>query len=95
MTQQLDFSRFKSEINLTQYAAHLGYEIDKKKSTRSSVAMRSGADKIIISRRSGIWVYFSVSDDHDNGTIIDFAQNRTHKAIAEIGRELKSGLAAV
>ena len=89
MTQQLDFSRFKSEINLTQYAAHLGYEIDRKKSTRSSVAMKGGADKIIISRRGGVWVYFSVTDDRDNGTIINFVQNRTHKTIAKIGQELQ------
>ncbi|MDH5723725.1 MAG: DUF3991 and toprim domain-containing protein, partial [Alphaproteobacteria bacterium] len=90
MTQQLDFSRFKSEINLTQYAAHLGYEIDRRKSTRSSIAMRCGADKIIISRRGSLWVYFSVSDDNDNGTIIDFAKKRTNKGLKEIGRDLQS-----
>ena len=90
MSQQLDFSRFKSEINLTQYAAHLGYEIDRKKSTRSSIAMRSGADKIIISRRGALWVYFSVSDDNDNGTIIDFAEKRTNKSLKEIGCDLQS-----
>jgi len=89
MKQQYDFSRFKAEINLTQYAAHLGYEIDRRKSTRSSVAMKGGADKIIISRRAGIWVYFSVTDDGDNGTIINFAQNRTGKNIREIGQELQ------
>jgi len=89
MKQELDFHRFKSEINLTQYAAHLGYEIDRRKSTRSSVAMKGGADKIIISRRGGIWVYFSVTDDGDNGTIINFAQNRTGKSIREIGQELQ------
>ncbi len=89
---QLDYSRFKQEINLTQYAAHLGYEVDRKKSTRSSIAMRSGADKVIISRRGAIWVYFSVSDDQDNGTIIEFAQNRTNKTIFEIGKELNSWL---
>lgn len=89
MKQEFDFSRFKSEINLTQYAAHFGYEIDRRKSTRSSVAMKGGADKIIISRRGGIWVYFSVTDDRDNGTIINFAQNRTGKNIREIGQELQ------
>ena len=89
MTQQLEFSRFKSEINLTQYAAHLGYEIDRKKSTRSSVAMKGGADKIIVSRRGGVWVYFSVTDDRDNGTIINFIQNRTNKTTYEIGQELQ------
>jgi len=34
-------------------------------------------DKIVIARNdtSGAWVYFSVRDDRDNGTIIDFLQN--------------------
>ena len=44
---QLDYSKFKTEINLTQYAAHLGYEVDRKKSTRSSIAMRKDSDKVI------------------------------------------------
>ncbi len=85
-----NFSQFKSEINLTQYAAHIGYEIDKKKSTRSSIAMRNADDKIIITRRGGIWVYFSPLDDNDNGTIINFVQNRTGKSLYEIGAELQS-----
>lgn len=87
---KLDYSKFKTDINLTQYAAHLGYEIDRKKSTRSSIAMRKDSDKVIISRRGNLWVYFSVTDDNDNGTIIDFAEKRTHKSIGEIGRDLQS-----
>lgn len=90
MKPSFDYSQFKSEINLTQYAAHLGYEIDRKKSTRSSIAMRRDADKIIISRRGTLWVYFSVSDDSDNGTIIDFAEKRTNKSLKEIGCDLQS-----
>ncbi len=90
MTSNLEFPRFKQEINLTQYAASLGYEIDRRKSTRQSIAMRKGnEDKIIISRQNGNWVYFSVYDDNDNGTIIDFAKNRTNKSLFEIGRELQ------
>ena len=90
MTSNLEFPRFKQEINLTQYAASLGYEIDHRKSTRQSIAMRKGnEDKIIISRQNGNWVYFSVYDDNDNGTIIDFAKNRTNKSLFEIGRELQ------
>lgn len=88
MIRRHDFSKFKQEINLTQYAAFLGYEIDRKKSTKSSIAMRSGADKVIISRRGANWVYFSVSDDNDNGTIVDFIENRTNQTIAEIAKEL-------
>lgn len=94
MTQKYNFSRFKTEVSMVQYAAQIGYEIDKKKSTRSSIAMRSSADKIIISRRNKIWVYFSVSDDNDNGTIINFIENRTGKSIAEIGAELQGWLSS-
>ena len=89
MTIKIDFASFKQEINLTQYAAYLGYEIDRKKSTLNSIAMRRGhEDKIIISKRKGSWIYFSVYDDRDNGTIIDFVKNRTNKSLFEIGKEL-------
>lgn len=87
---KLDYAVFKQSINLTQYAASMGYELDKKKSTKSSVAMRNGnGDKVIISRRGKNWVYFSVHDDADNGTIVDFIQRRTAKTISEIGQELQ------
>ena len=84
MYQTLDYSRFKTDINLTQYAAYFGYEIDAKKSTKSSIAMRRDGDKVIISRKGANWVYFSVMDDSDNGSIIDFVQKRTSKKILEI-----------
>ncbi|MFH1159255.1 MAG: DUF3991 and TOPRIM domain-containing protein [Pseudomonadota bacterium] len=88
-----DYASFKQTINLTQYAATMGYELDKKKSTKSSVAMRHGnGDKVIISRRGNNWVYFSVHDDGDNGTIVDFIQKRTTKTIGEIGQELQAWL---
>ena len=90
MRTKIDFSSFKHEINLTQYAAYLGYEIDRKKSTRNSIAMRkSTEDKIVISKRGGNWIYFSVYDDQDSGTIVDFIRNRTGKSLFEIGKELQ------
>nr|WKN34377.1 toprim domain-containing protein [Tunicatimonas sp. TK19036] len=93
MAYNLDFARFKQDINLTQYAAFMGYEIDKKKSTRRSVAMwKDNADKIIISKKNGIWVYFSVFDDADKGSILDFAHHRTGKSLYDIGLELQSWL---
>ena len=68
-----ELQKFKNEINLTEYAASYGYCIDKGSSSQSSATMRnSGGDKIIISRSiNGDWVYFSVKDDGDNGTVID------------------------
>ncbi len=93
MSRKFDYSRFKHDINLSQYAAHLGYELDRSKSTRSSVAMRhSNGDKVIISRRAGVWIYFSVHDDSDNGTIVDFARKRTGKTFSEVASDLNSWL---
>ncbi len=85
-----DFTAFKQSINLSQYAAMQGYELDKRKSTRSSLVMRHAAtgDKIIVSKKGLNWVYFSVSNDADNGTIVDFISNRTAKTLPEIGKEL-------
>ncbi len=87
--QKYDFAALKQSVNLSQYAAAQGYELDRKKSTRSSLVMRHGnGDKIIISKKGANWVYFSVHDDRDNGTIVDFIEKRTNKTLPEIGREL-------
>lgn len=88
--QKYDFAAFKQSVNLSQYAAGQGYELDRKKSTRSSLVMRHAAsgDKIIVSKKGANWVYFSVSNDADNGTVIDFIGNRTAKTLPEIGKEL-------
>ena len=68
---------FKSRIDLREYAAAQGYELDRRESSRGSSVMRSAADKIIVKRNpSGHFVYFSVRDDADNGSIIDFVQRR-------------------
>ncbi|MGB4057580.1 MAG: DUF3991 and TOPRIM domain-containing protein [Alphaproteobacteria bacterium] len=88
--QKYDFTLFKQSVNLSQYAAGRGYELDRKKSTRSSLVMRHAAsgDKIIVSKKGVNWVYFSVFNDTDNGTIVDFIANRTTKTLPEIGKEL-------
>lgn len=87
--QKYDFTAFKQSVNLSHFAAGQGYELDRKKSTRSSLVMRhANGDKIIVSKKGANWVYFSVHDDHDNGTIVDFIEKRTSKSLPEIGREL-------
>lgn len=83
-----DWIRFKTEINLSEYAAFIGYEIVKKDTTRSSIKMRRGSDIVIISKKGGIWIYFSVSGQSDNGTIVNFIQNRTGQTLAEIAKDL-------
>lgn len=73
-----EFERMKSECDLRVYAASKGYQLDLKESwTASSVMRHPNNDKIIIKRDAdGHYVYFSVRDDTDNGTILDFIQKR-------------------
>lgn len=84
---------FKREIDLRQYAVALGYTLDKRESWRGSAVMRNGGDKIVIKRDTdGHYVYFSVRDDHDHGTIIDFIHHRQGFSLGETRKELRSWL---
>lgn len=80
MTPDEQLEDFKTNINLTYYAAAQGYNVIKNETSRNSVAMKHPVtgDKIIIARRdNGHWVYFSINDSSDKGgSIIDFVQNR-------------------
>jgi hypothetical protein len=87
-----ELERFKSEINLTTFAASRGYGIDRRESSRNCVVMRDPAtdDKIIVSRgaRDGHWIYFSVRDARDQGTIVDFVQRRAGGTLGDVRRAL-------
>jgi hypothetical protein len=88
MQQGYDLQTFKRDINLADFSTTFGYSLDRKKSTKTSIAMKSGSDKIIISKKGGFWVFFSVTDDQDSGTIIDFIAHRTQWPIPDIGKHL-------
>ena len=88
-----ELDRFKKEISLTEFAASRGYELDQRESSRNSAVMRhADGDKIIIARNaeSGDWIYFSIRNYADNGTIIDFLQNRSAGTLGEIRKTLRS-----
>jgi hypothetical protein len=82
---------FKTHINLSEYAAAQGYEIDRHASSKNSVLMHnSSGDKIVIARgHDRHWIYFSVHEDSDNGTIIDFVQNRKGVKLGGVRQELR------
>jgi hypothetical protein len=82
---------FKTSIDLRAYAAAQGYVLDRKESWHGSAVMRhAGGDKVIIKRDAdGHYVYFSVRDDADHGTIIDFAQNRLRLNFGALRKELR------
>ena len=70
-----ELERFKIEVVLPEFAAARGYFLDRRASSRNSIVMRHpDGDKIIIARYEGTthWVYCSVRDGRDNGTIVDF-----------------------
>ncbi len=73
MDRNSELEAFKT-INLSLIASAHGYEIVKKKSTRHSVLMTSGPDKIIVSKNGQHYIYCSVHDLGSSGTAIDFAQ---------------------
>lgn len=91
MRRDDEITRFKTDINLVEYAEAQGYEIDRNESSRSSVVMRQGNDKIIVAtdQKDGHGVYFSVRDDQDNGSIIDFVQRRQGLNFGEARKELR------
>lgn len=86
---------FKSKIDLREFAAYRGYELDRKESWRGSAVMRhTNGDKIIIKRDSDDhYVYFSVRDERDNGSIIDFLQRRERLTLGGVRVELREWLA--
>ena len=85
-----ELDAFKTDIDLRQYAASRGYEVDKRECWRGSTVMRQAGDKIVIKRNiNGHYVYFSVRDDADNGTIIDFVQNRQRLSLGSVRKALR------
>ena len=88
-----ELERFKREINLVDYAAACGYQVDRRESSRGSVVMRKATtdDKIIVARSAadGHWTYFSVRDQADNGSIVDFLQRRRSLSLGHLRRELR------
>jgi hypothetical protein len=86
-----ELEAFKTNIDLRTYAAGQGYQFDRKESWRGSSVMRHpNGDKVIIKRGAdGHYVYFSVRSDSDNGSIIDFVQQRLGLSLGAVRKELR------
>ena len=75
-----ELERFKRNIGLHEYAASLGYEMDRKESSKREIVMRKGGDKIAVRLDvDGHHVYYCFRDEKDNGTILDFVMSRQGK----------------
>lgn len=92
MDEELDlFKRF----DLREYAASVGYVVDRRESSRNSTVMRRDHDKIIVSRKpDGHYTYWSPRDDGDRGTVVDFVQRRKGLGLGGVRKELRGWLRA-
>ena len=87
-TEELEV--FKTEINLSEFALSKGYVLDRRASSRNSAVMVGSKEKIIIARGNDRhWIYFSIGDNTDCGTVIDFLQNRGGGNLGEIRKTLR------
>ena len=86
-----ELEAFKRDVNLTDYAMSRGYELNRKESSRaSSVIENPDGDKLIVAKDTDShWIYFSVRDDSDNGSVIDFHQNRTGQNLGRTRQALR------
>jgi hypothetical protein len=89
-----ELEAFKIEIDLQAYAASHGYAIDTRESSRGCTVMRHPTgDKIMIKRDAdNHFVYFSVRDERDHGTIIDFVCRRLNVSLGTARKELRPWL---
>lgn len=85
-----ELERFKTEIDLREFAASVGFVLNRRESSRrSSVMERGEADKIIVRRDpDGHFVYFSVKENH-SGTIIDLARRYGSANLGHVRKNLR------
>ncbi len=85
-----ELEEFKSFIDLREYAVWRGYALDRQTSSRSyAVLEHPNGDKIFVGKdHDGDWIYFSVRDDADHGSVIDFVQRRDGGNLGEVRKEL-------
>ena len=95
-----ELESFKTSIDLRAYAETLGYALDRKESWNqkdgefgSAVMRHANGDKIVITRdEDAHYVYCSMRDSRDRGTIIDFVKNRLRLNLGVVRKELRPWL---
>lgn len=86
-----ELQRFKTDIDLIQYCAGCGYEVDRAESSRTSTIMRRGTEKIGVAvDTDGHWVYSDLRDEGKGGSIIDFVQDTQGLNLGQVRKELRS-----
>ena len=93
MKRNEELDQFKTKINLVDYAQKLGYQLDKKKSSNNCIVLKDNqGDKILVGldKIDNHYFYYSLTNETDKGSIIDFIQKRKNLNLGEVRRELRS-----
>ena len=90
-SRDTELEDFKRKIDLRDYAAGQGFEEDRRASSINSTGMKhpDGSKIIVGMGHDDHWIYFSVHDPSDSGSIIDFVQNRQNLNLGQVRRELR------
>ena len=95
MKRNEELNQFKSEINLVEYAQNNGYELDQKKSSTNCIVLRDKrGDKLLVGldEKDNHYFYYSLKNETDKGSIIDFIQKRKNLNLGEVRKELRPWL---
>ncbi|MBU2708716.1 DUF3991 and TOPRIM domain-containing protein [Zooshikella marina] len=87
-----ELERFKTDIDLVQYAASRGFEIVRSESSKSCQKLRIGKEEQILvfkDKGGGHYVYKSVYNEDNKGSIIDFVQKMDHCNLGEVRKKLR------
>lgn len=95
MNNKDELQRFKVEINISEYLASKGFELDKSKSCMSYAVMRKDNLKYVVTRaQDGHYVYTDAHNPQNAGSIIDACQSLTGKNLGQTRKELRPWIGA-
>ena len=92
MKRNEELEQFKTQINLADYAQDNGYQPDLKKSSVNCIVLKDNqGDKILIGldKTDRHYFYYSLTNETDKGSIIDFVQKRKNLNLGEVRKELR------
>lgn len=88
-----ELEKFKTEIDLRDYAISAGFEYIRRQSCRKSTVLKHACgDKLVVARMPwNHYVYFNVhaGSSDDSGSIIDFVQARENASLGEVRKILR------
>lgn len=91
-----ELEKWKREVNLAEFAVQdCGYELDRKRSTQHCLVLRGSTDKIVVGESAdGHGIYYTIGDDGDSGSILDFVMHRFSVTLGGARKVLRAKLGA-